>query len=56
MDREKQFKRQNAWIEENRERQSITFPKGTKDKIKKKYPTESINGYVNRLVKKDLEQ
>ena len=47
------FKRQNEWTAQNYERQTVTMPKGTKDKIKA-VTDESINGYINRLIKEDL--
>ncbi len=53
-DKATQFKKQNEWIKDNYERQSITFPKGTKEKIKAR--GESVNGFVNRLVKEELEK
>ena len=40
---EKQYKRQNEHIKENYDRVSITLPKGTKERIKKK--GETVNGY-----------
>lgn len=44
----KQYKRQNEFIRESRDRITIVFPKGTKDRIRAH--GESINGLVNRLV------
>lgn len=56
LEREKaRFKRQNEWTAQNYERQTITLPKGTKDRIKAA-TNESVNGYINRLVKEDLEK
>lgn len=56
LEREKaRFKRQNEWTAQNYERQTVTLPKGTKEKIKS-YTGESVNGYINRLVKEDLEK
>lgn len=48
-----QYKRQNAYIKENYERQSVTLPKGTKEKIKAR--GETVNGLVNRLIKEYLD-
>ena len=56
LEREKaRFKRQNEWTAQNYERQTITLPKGTKDRVKA-VTNESMNGYINRLVKEDLEK
>lgn len=54
MDKEKQFKRQNKWLLENRERQTITLPLGTKAKIKA--TGETVNGFINRLIKEEFER
>lgn len=43
-----QYKRQNAYIESNYDRVSVTFPKGTKEEIAKR--GESANGLIKRLV------
>ena len=51
---EKQYKRQNYYIKTAFDRVSVTLPKGTKDKIVSM--GESVNGYINRLVKEDLEK
>lgn len=51
----KQFDRQNEWIKNNYERQSVTFPKGTKERIKA-VTGESVNGFINRLVNNELEK
>lgn len=48
----KQYKRQNAFIQENYDRCTVTLPKGTRDAIKAK--GETVNGLVNRLVKEYL--
>lgn len=50
---ENQYKRQNEHIKNNYDRISITLPKGTKELIQAK--GESLNGYINRLVSKDLK-
>ena len=49
------FKRQNAWTAQNYERQSITLPIGTKERIKAA-GENSMNGYINRLILEDLEK
>lgn len=49
---EKQYRRQNEHIKNNYDRVSVTLPKGTKDKILAS--GESLNGYINRLIEKDL--
>ena len=49
------FKRQNAWTAQNYERQSITLPIGTKERIKAA-GENSMNGYINRLILEDLER
>lgn len=51
---EKQYKRQNEYIKSAFDRVSVTLPKGTKEKITSM--GESVNGYINRLVKEDLEK
>ena len=51
---EKQYRRQNEHIKENYDRISITLPKGTKERIKRK--GESINGYITRIVLADLDK
>lgn len=51
---EKQYKRQNDYIKSAFDRVSVTLPKGTKDIIVSM--GESVNGYINRLVKEDLEK
>lgn len=49
---ERQYKRQNEHIKNNYDRVSVTLPKGTKDRILAS--GESLNGYINRLIEKDL--
>lgn len=49
---EQQYKRQNEHIKNNYDRVSVTLPKGTKDKILAS--GESLNGYINSLIEKDL--
>ena len=51
----KRFQRQNEWTAANYERQTVTLPKGTKDRIKAA-GVGSVNGYINKLVKEDLEK
>lgn len=50
----KRYKDQNNKIKENYDRVSATLPYGTKDRIKNL--GLSINGYINELILKDLEQ
>ena len=51
----KQYKRQNAYIENTFDRVSVTLPKGTKDRIKAA-GVGSVNGYINKLVADDLKK
>ena len=46
----KQYKRQNEYIKNNYERQTVTLPRGTKQALQDK-GISSINGLVNRLIK-----
>lgn len=56
LEREKaRFKRQNEWTAQNYERQTVTLPKGTKERIKV-LVGDSVNGYINKLVMQDLEK
>lgn len=50
----KRYKDQNNKIKEKYDRVSATLPDGTKERIKNL--GLSINGYINELVLKDLEQ
>lgn len=50
---EKQYRRQNEYIKNNYDRLSVTFPKGYKN-IMRGIDGESVNGYINRLVREDL--
>lgn len=43
VDKEKQFKRQNAWRSENREKIEIWLPKGIKDQWKAQAAAEGIS-------------
>ena len=47
-------KKNNDRVLEDNDRLSIIVPKGTKDKIKYKYPDISINKYINMLIEQDL--
>ena len=49
-----QYKRQNEFIKDNYDRQTVTLPKGTKEKIKAR--GETVNGLVNRLIKEYLNE
>lgn len=51
----RRYKNQNDWITANRERQTVTLPKGTKEKIKI-LVGESVNGYINKLIADDLKR
>lgn len=53
---EKQFKRQNEYIKENYERQTVVFPKGTKQALKEKgigSVNEFLNDYVDSFLDRD---
>lgn len=50
---EKQYKRQNKYIQDNYDRISVTLPKGTKERIKAAGKT--CNGLINALVMEWLE-
>ena len=51
----KQYKRQNQFIKENYERQTVIVPNGTKERLKAAGET-SFNGLVNRLIKDFLDE
>lgn len=51
----KTYKRQNEWIAANYERQTVTLPPGTKERIKA-VTDESINGFIKRLIFSELER
>lgn len=53
-DKIKRNKRQNQYIKENYDRVSVTLPAGSKEIIKNM--GLSVNGYINDLVKSDLEK
>lgn len=48
------YKKQNEAIKEKYDRVSVTFPKGTKERIQAR--GETVNGYINRLILADLER
>lgn len=50
----KRNKRQNEWTAANYERQTITLPNGTRERILAT-GEKSVNGLVNRLIKEFLE-
>lgn len=50
----KQYQRQNNYIKGNFDRVSVTLPKGTKERIKE--TGETVNSFINRVVKKELEK
>ena len=50
----KQFKKQNEWIKENRERITIALPIGTKERIKNS-GAKSFSDYIVNLVLNDLD-
>jgi hypothetical protein len=55
LEREKaRFKRQNEWTAANYERQTVTLPKGTKEKILAS-GEKSVNGFINRIIKEYFE-
>lgn len=45
---QKQYKRQNAFINNNYDRVNVALPKGTKKRITDR--GETVNGLINRLV------
>jgi len=51
--RKKQYKRQNDFIKDNYDRQTITLKKGVKDRIKKAGFT--VNGLCNDLINQFLK-
>ena len=51
----KKYKRQNEFIKENYERQTVIVPNGTKERLKAAGET-SFNGLVNRLIKDFLDE
>ena len=51
----KRFKYQNEWTAANYERQTVTLPKGTKERIKAT-GAASVNGYINNLIIEDLKK
>ena len=51
--RKKQYKRQNDFIKDNYDRQTITLKKGVRDRIKKAGFT--VNGLCNDLINQFLQ-
>lgn len=54
MGTKKQYKRQNSYIAANYDRQTVTMPKGLKERIKA--TGESVNGFINRLIIAELDR
>ena len=50
----RQYNRQNKFIKENYDRQTVVFRKGIKERILQ--TGESVNSFVNRLVIAELER
>lgn len=50
---EKQYQRQNEYIKNNYDRQTVTMPKGTAALIRENVG-QSVNAYINGLVIDDL--
>ena len=50
----KQYARQNDFIKENRDRITVTLPKGTKERIKA--TGSSVNGFITNLVLSELKK
>lgn len=51
----KRYDRQNEYIKNNYDRISVTFPKGTKERIKNAgFP--SVNAFINEVVASALKQ
>ena len=50
----KQYQRQNNYIKGNFDRVSVTLPKGTRERIKA--TGESVNSFINKVVKKELDK
>ena len=55
---ERKAKWQNDYIARAYDRINLTVPKGDKDIIKAHAEAngESVNGYINRLIKEDMEK
>lgn len=53
-----QQKAVNKYMAKAYDRINLTVPKGDKDKIKAHADSlgESVNGYINRLIKQDIEK
>ena len=52
---QKQYARQNEYIKNNYDRISVTFPKGTKERIKA-VGADSVNSFIVSLVLDTLEK
>lgn len=52
---QKTYKRQNEWTASHYERQTVTMPLGTKDRLKA-VGVSSFNGYINELIQEDLKR
>lgn len=48
------YKRQNAWMNAHRERQTVILPLGTKERVKAAGYT--VNGLVNKLLLEELDR
>lgn len=48
----------NSWIAEKLDRINLTVPKGKKDEIKAHAEAqgESVNGFINRAIEKQMER
>lgn len=55
IDKDKQYKRQQAWEKENYERISLNVPKGTKEKLKQKATSEgkSLTEWIMDKISRD---
>lgn len=55
IDKEKQIKRQHDWIRENKERLSLTLPKGKKDAWKQKAESKGLSLTEYIIMKMDQD-
>ena len=57
-DKNKKIAYNNQWNAENRDRITLLVKAGDKEKIKDyaKANGESLNGYINRLIKEDMNK
>ena len=55
IDKDKQYKRQDSWVRENKDRLQIYLPKGLKDELKAKAAAEgkSLNEWIIERVSRD---